>query len=139
MPVGREARAVQRAVPGFLQIVEAHDPAEVGTDCGQGTRLAADGRDRDRLTSFGADSSGALGRRPFVILERVQLGFQPAFRGRRPDGSVFAQESDGARRLTDSSPQRPRPWRYASRISLVMRKAAAAALVIPHLLYPVAR
>jgi hypothetical protein len=97
------SKSLKRTIPP--RWVQTADSAHV---------LAVDGRDRDRLTPLGADNPCALGRRTFVILERVQLGFQPAFRSCRPDGSVFPQESDGARRLTDSSPQRPRPGRYAS-------------------------
>src|SRR5215207_10879944 len=71
-PVSGEPGAMQRAVPGLFEVVEAHDAAEVGTDGREGARPAIDRRNGYRLTAFGSDNSGAFGRRALLVFQRVE-------------------------------------------------------------------
>ena len=94
---------MQRAIPGFLQIVEAHYPAEVGTDCGQRARLAVDGRDRDRILEdqqAGDDPGGKFTKSRIA----VSVGGAAAADGRgelgvceRRTGACDASDDEGKR------------------------------------------
>ena len=103
---------MQGAIPGLLEIVEANDAAEVGTDGRDGAGPAIDRRNRHWLTAFGTDYSGALGRRPILLFQRVKLGIKPSLGGRNPHGGVRSEVPDGARRLAHAGPQGARPGRH---------------------------
>src|SRR5512133_4038953 len=71
-PVGGEPRAVQRAIPRLLKIVEADNAAEVGTHRRQCAGFTVDRRDGDRLTSLCTHKTGAFRRRPVLLLLLLQ-------------------------------------------------------------------
>src|SRR5215211_5765759 len=101
-PVSGEPGAMQRAVPGLLEVVEAHDAAEVGTDGRERAGPAIDRRNGYRFTAFGSDNCGAFGRRALLVFQRVEFRTQPSLGRRNTHCGVRAEVADCACRLAHS-------------------------------------
>ena len=85
------------------------------------------------------DYPNALGRRPILLFQRVKLGIKPPCAAATPMAAFARKYRKALAGLLTRVPRVRAQDGTSSKISPLMRIAAATALVMPHLLYPVAR